>query len=389
MKKSFVIILTLTCLIQSYDTRAQIVINNLSSAQVFGRDTFGLVYDLSSFTDIYDHKSGGNWDLTSLTYASSLVFERNSNTSVNFPSASFQEDIYYPFGGGLSYDAVQASELNSNHLSAIGEEIVTEQTIAIGAFTGNSNDKLVFPVQKITYSTPETELKFPVKHNDNYIVTSKHTTSFNITLTLAGLNNSPGERRTTNVISDSVVGWGKIKVRDLKSGQHFEIDVLQTVYHVDTYDSFYLNGKPASIAILTAFGLSQGQLSTSVETRFIRKGEVSPLVTVYYDGASTDVPIEIDIHQNRLDANSVGINSISEIREFTFYPNPSDENVQIIFPDANENYTYSVTDMRGSVFCENTSGNQLDVSEFPAGSYFISFYKEGEFIGSRKLLVLH
>ena len=74
----------------------------------------------------------------------------------------------------------------------------------------------------------------------------------------------------------------------------------------------------------------------------------------------------------------------SDSRDIRIYPNPSDGKFNILFRGLSENVIVKIADLRGNEYyhfeiaeIKTITTKQLDLSELPAGVYFISFTGEG------------
>lgn len=66
--------------------------------------------------------------------------------------------------------------------------------------------------------------------------------------------------------------------------------------------------------------------------------------------------------------------------EFAIFPNPSNGDVRIQLPDANEDAVLTITDLAGSICFENSNYAQnqnVDLSSIPAGIYFVNVKQKG------------
>ena len=99
-------------------------------------------------------------------------------------------------------------------------------------------------------------------------------------------------------------------------------DVLMDKYEEYSIDSFYLNGSPASSAILTAFSVTQGQKTNAYYGYdFYRAGSFNPLVKVNYFSDSTFTFIQGTYQA--ID-NITGVENPGDVKYSTLvFPNPT------------------------------------------------------------------
>lgn len=87
-------------------------------------------------------------------------------------------------------------------------------------------------------------------------------------------------------------------------------------------------------------------------------------------------------------ARAVGINE-NKLTKFSISPNPSAQDVVLQFEDNQNGNQLIVTSINGQVISQETitSGNQVTVSIESKGTYLVNIYKEGNLIGSEKVII--
>lgn len=318
-------------------------------------DTLGVVGTFSSFAMLGTPASNATWDLSAATYSSFEYRERiNPPSSGNpFPGASFYEPSHYSFASGaISYNSDIYKQLTNGGLISLGENMPTSTAIFIGAVTGGTNDSLVFPAQTITYLPVSTDLKFPASLDTSWTtVNAKYTTQFTLTVAAMSLNHTPGERRTSETVTDSVMGWGKIRVPLKSGGNSAWIPVLQVRHSIANADSFYLGGAPAPAALLSNFGLTQGQVSTQYEIDFYAASDATPIATMEYSDNSYSTPTNLKTKVTGISPSSV--RTVGLVSNVKIYPNPAHGQLNIeVLGNQFNGWHYTLTNMTGQQVAE-------------------------------------
>lgn len=252
------IYLTVIVLAATITASAQITITTPPSSRYIGVDTVAKVTDFTKFNAVTKSGADVTWDLSNVTYDQvyRYTYERENASSYSFSNATYAKGIFYPFAGSLKYEVFQSTTVGNDSRESLGEDVDVTQILSIAALTGNSNDELVFPKQKIAYSSAEVHTKYPLTYGSSWTTENYRTTQFNLTVTAYGLNNTPGARKTYRTVTDSVVGWGTIKVKDWRSDEIHDVEVLQMYEHRVSKDSFFLGGSEAPPQLLAAFGIN-------------------------------------------------------------------------------------------------------------------------------------
>ncbi len=303
--------------------------------------------------------SNKSWDLGLVPSNGLTFYDKNQFPNPPFPTADYAHVATYNFSSALSYATNMFIKMDNSGILRLGQNKFNRESISIGAFTGNTNDSLIFPAQTIAHTATATELAFPATMGSNWTSSYGANTQFNLTLTAYGLNNTPGERRSFFTYKDSVVGWGRMRVRNFRNNQLSAwIPVLQVREYVVTRDSFYLGGTQAPATLLFAFGLSQGQLTNTYRMKYYRAGEQYPLVQAEYDDASfAGTPTQAEANMMRL-PNAAAVTSVAGLDAVRVFPNPVQNGVLHIEGYANAGVVqYALFTVTGQV---------LQAGELPA-----------------------
>ncbi len=248
----------------------------------------------------------------------------------------------------LFYEIANEFDFNANKVEDKGV-YVYPQAYSLDAFTGNTTDSIVFPVQNYIFAQPRTILSFPFTANSAWHSVSRAAVDFNLTVTAYNLNKTPGKHVYRTIQNDSIIGWGKLTVYTA-NGSSIPYDVLMNSVERYAIDSFYLAGSPAPTPLLTAFGVTQGQ-KTNVRYayNFYRAGSFNYLMRLYFGADNTYSTIETAwIHTDNL--TTTGVETATKYSTL-LYPNPtngSQLNIQVL--GKNTTLTqYTVMDMMGRV----------------------------------------
>lgn len=367
--------LLLVSLFVSTSASAQI---NIQGSALNGWSPADTITDLTNVSASATPNS--TWDLSTATYGTGKFGTTDHiATHPSFTSAGYAKHTSYGFSF-VGYLATLYYGKNNNGVYSYGEQI-DRQAYSIASVTMDTQDSLVFPKQTITYSAPEKHLSFPMSFGGNWSNSIKYNTQFELTVTMYGLTKTPGERRTRLESRDSVKGWGKMRLNNVKGQTSAYIDVLAVQEREYVTDSFYLGGNPAPATLLNAFGLSQGQAQSRFTTKFFRSGEVTPLLRIEHADSTFTTTTGFVAMVNRLYPPSTGLDNINADNVVNLYPNPVPGGLlHITILKSDSNWSYSITSLNGQVLNQGklTSGdNTVNISDLSAGVYNCIIFKEG------------
>lgn len=289
-------------------------------------------------------------------------------------SKNLTPNLYY----NISYEL----DFNANKVEQKGL-YVYPQGYALTNFTGNSADSITFPTQGYLMPTARTFISFPFTANSAWHSTTQHSVDFNLSIAAYGFNKTPGKQRYSFVQHDSIVGWGKMTVYT-PNGNSIPYDVLMMQSESYTVDSFYLGGSPAPAALLSGFGISQGQkMGATYAYNFYRKGSYGYLMRQFY-GSDNTFSTMADAYISTDNITTTGIDDAKPLYSSLLYPNPtngSQLNVQIMGKEWELTH-FTIMDMMGRVVQEGTpdiSGNgiaRITLSETLANQPYIIQIKD-------------
>ncbi len=307
-------------------------------------------YNVASITAV--NASLGNnqaWDYSAYPSSNPTQNEYIAEGDPFFTSAGV--DVYLNSTKALSsskyYEVAHEFDFNANAVKQNGF-YVYPQSYSLGTTTGNNNDSLIFPQQGYILANSRTVFPFPFTANSAWRSTTRYSVDFALTVASYGLNNTPAKHVFYLVQEDSIVGWGTLRVYT-PSGASIPYEVLMGRRGSYSVDSFYVGGAPAPAPLLTAFTVTQGQITgANYGYNFYRKGSFNYLMRLYYGTDNTFTSLQqAFIHTDDITA-AVGTENPNSYSTF-LYPNPTNGsllNVQVLGKNVQLTH-YVVLDMMG------------------------------------------
>lgn len=240
---------------------AQVTIDQNSFPRAAGFVDAGLQASISGVA-LPSEGAGQTWNYASLATSGNFATEYLDATGdPDYPTALNYRNInlsFQVFGMiARQYEAVDADGWYNQ-----GRYIV-DTTHSITAISGGANDVLNFPNQVDLYDGRLNFLKFPVAFNGTWSESYVEQVQFNLTVQGFGLNNAPGIAQTTVSQTRTVVGEGTLVIPDANGNPSGPLDALLIkVENQMEVDSFFLGGQLAPAPLLSAFGLTQGAVTT-------------------------------------------------------------------------------------------------------------------------------
>ncbi len=281
-------------------------------------------------------------------------------------------DVYYAafksLISGLGYNYYAELDFNASNVKDAGTD-VPAQGYSLTAMTTGASDSLTIPVQKTILTSAREIVRFPFTAGTNWSSVSHRAITFYLTVASAMMSHTPAEHRYDIHRTDSIIGWGKMRVYTT-SGPSIQYDVLMDKSAQYAVDSFYLSGAPASPTVLTFFGVHQGQFTdSSYRYNFYRKTSFNYLMTFNYGNDATyTTPTAKYMHSDNIIPANVGVNEVNDIAFSTvLFPNPangSEVNLLINGKDVTGGQ-YFVTDMSGKTI-------QAGAIEMKAGAVHVT-----------------
>lgn len=324
--------------------------------------------------------ANANWDFSAL----------HSTDTVYNPY--FQETDPFYTDAGIDVYLLDFKNLNAN----LGYEIYYEydfdetgvyekgiyldpQAYSLSAFTGNPLDSLKFPFQKAVYSSARKMLQFPATYQSAWQSSGRRVVNFSLSVQAAGLNNTPCQHVYTLFRSDTIVGWGKMRVYSGGSPS-VPYDVLIERVSQFAVDSFFVNGAPAPAFLTAAFGIAQGQQS-SVSKRYVvyREGFSTPLSIFNYGTNNYTTPTVVAFDIENLTPTTGVETPLGATFSTLMFPNPSSsgELTLQLLGEVPAVSTYVIHDQQGRTVqngAADLAGGELHFqmnNQLPNGNYVL------------------
>lgn len=281
----------------------------------------------------------------------------------------------------LFYNTYSEVDFNANDVAEVGIDI-SAQAFDLSAFTGNIQDSIVFPAQSRVYPNDRRKLmEFPFTMSSSWETVSRRETDFILTVNAASLNQVPSKHVYYVHRHDTIVGWGQMRVyTDMGPSIYYDVLMCQTGEF--SVDSFYIGGNPAPAQILSAFGVSQDQITNArYQYNFYVAGHYPYLIRHHYanDNTYSTVSKIYVLRDGITTATSIEEN---EIQFSTLvYPNPSNSgiiNLRVMGKELPMSQ-YTVTDITGRTVASGILNHPgaLEASiqvgnEVANGTYFLN-----------------
>ncbi len=220
------------------------------------------------------------WDYSAIVNTPTSVSEPYiPETNPVFSAARRQRIINVNYGGGLSAIAYEHSSANNASFKVIG---LTTKRVAytLSSSTGNSNDSIILLAQNVNYGGNQLAFPYPCTYLTNWQNNTDYSINLEISLASQGLNHAPLKFSKRISSSCIVEGWGTMRI-PTASGPSDYIPSLMMKTITTQVDSFFVNGVPASNAVLSLLGFTQGQITNKFLYQFKRVGIEQDLITFY------------------------------------------------------------------------------------------------------------
>ena len=314
MKKVFTSILTLFTL----PLLAQVTIDqsNYPASASFTDD-----FSAGAVAGVTVPSVGANqtWDYTGLLETSSFsksVLDASGNA--NFPDALnyYQSDLAFQ---GMVIPTDRYFGVDANGFYEYGRSI-SDVSYPITAISGGANDVMHFPANDHIYQYVDERvnlLGFPATYQSSWTGTRIEPVDFNLTVTGYGLNNTPGQLIKYWTETREVVGHGSLTIPLPNGDPSAPMEVLLIESSVSLIDSFFLAGSEAPTALLNAFGVTQGNVSTGAALFFYMPDFPMPIIRFGMDGSTIS-----NIGYRPVAASAPTGITANAIENVSIYPNP-------------------------------------------------------------------
>ncbi len=385
-----------TALLTAQGINAQITLSNSSYTTTFAGtvDTFlssgtGVTYPSSA------QATNATWDFTTAVLTTPVSYNYNVSPYLpGFPLAQFADSELF---GVSTYAYIGNQERAFTTAGYVGYgNHVKRQAIHLTGGVFTATDSLIFNGQDMMFSSPWNYISFPATYNSHW--SSSFTDSFTFALDVAALSysNTPGSIRESLTETDTVIGWGKLRVKKVDGTASNYMHVLQVKKKTVTTDSFFINGAQPSATVLTAFGVTQGQKKTTYFINYYRPDECKAIASVTFTDSTYSTPASAStLAENYNTDLATGVHNVTTDNVINIYPNPVKSNlVNISVPGAQDgNWSYELVDITGAKvqsgnldFTSNHTNTQLALEkDITPGIYYISIRNNGELVAARAL----
>jgi hypothetical protein len=266
------------------------------------------------------------------------------------------------------------------------------------AISGGATDSIYFSAATFRFSNPQTWYKFPMTANSVWKSDYKDSSNFQLSIAAFGLNKTPGLRVAKYSYTDTIVGWGTLKMRNPSGGAALSYAVLLKREIGTQQDSFFVGGAPAPAQLLGAFGLTQGASSiVAANFTFLGVGFNEPFMSIYsnatggvgniYRGVLPTLGLTLD------NKEPVDVAIATKV-----YPNPTTEAINLEFQKTNNNdWHVMLYNAAGQIIAINrVNAAQGNVNQritfdsaLPSGTYFYNLLDETSLIRANGKVVLN
>jgi hypothetical protein len=391
MKKTFTLMAGLC--FSGLALQAQITINQ--SAYATWTPGVDSIRELNAATVV--PAANASWDLSGSFYGMNDAHRYIAGTSAAFSGATYYTNGVMEIvpASGLELDIKHYRGNTAQGIRTMGFS-VDRTAFSLAAATLSPNDSLVFEAQNVVYTSPETHLAFPATSTSVWSSNLTATTNFKLSVAFLSMVNTPGSIRKHIVTTDSVKGWGKMRVKNLNGQASAYMDVLAVKVKQEITDSFFLAGLPMDVSLLDAVGATQGLVTTKYQIRYYREGEVTPLLEVDY---MNDTYLQEDgarAHMKRLPAGGSSVGTVSgKENKISIFPNPViNRSINIHIGEAgNHTWGYELINLAGQKIAGGAlmlTGNKSEVlinAALAPGMYTVNVLKNGTRASAQVLVI--
>lgn len=304
-------------------------------------------------------QANGTWDVSNITPTSvNNLVDNQAETLPIFVNAGI--DVYYNTNKSLNAQAGYTLDLefdfNANGVDEAGL-YVYQQGYDLSAYTGSTADSIKFPAQAILLSSPRRTVKFPMTYGTAWSWSSRRAVNFTLSVAAAGLVDAPCQHVFTASGTDTIVGYGKMRVWT-SIGPSDYYDVLIKKNSRTVRDSFYIGGAPAPAQLLSAFNLQQNWLSSNINQYVVYRANIStPLAIINHTNSTfaTAVSAYFDAENHQY----ASVEEASGMSGLLLYPNPVSGGVLnvVMLGQWAGGVNYEMIDLQGRVVKSGSANN--------------------------------
>jgi hypothetical protein len=350
----------------------------------------------SSLATIPALNSGENqtWDFSKLQVDSFWFYNFfGKANNADFPKAQ----LYKPGTASLGPITIPNNRYFENNGAVLREIGVTNQPIraSVQAITGNIKDSLILPASSQPYI--DDIYKFPIKYGDTHTNDYVLNRAFELSVAAFGLNKVPGNVKTTTSHTKSVLGWGKIILRDQKNvGKAIAYTALVQLYNYTVKDSVFLGGAPAPTPLLQAFGLTQGGQTTRYYVEWLVPGFKLLAAQGTLNANNKLRSLFLSKEAGFVAGGTTSVRSeLGESIEIKAFPNPSTDGVFTLSFDKNtsKDWLVKIYDMSGreigqeTIIGEGTINHTMRLTQEKGVYFYALFNEQQQFVNNGALII--
>lgn len=342
---------------------------------VLGTDTLKKTTTISTFPSLMP-ATAGLWDMSAITDTTPVYY------AYRVPTVAYQyaDSNMYTFAG-YGYQGNAQTSITAAGIMEYGVNI-QKTGYSLTPLTSGLTDSLIINQQNVVFTTPRKKVAFPATYMSSWTSSYIADFSFQVSLSLISLDHAPGVVRSYITQKDSVIGWGKMRVKDLSGSPSAYLNVLQVQTTIIKTDSFYINGSLAPLPLLSIFNLAQGRTDSTFLHNYYRAQEVTPLAEVRFSNGSFSTPRKATTHVQRL--FELGLADINNASLVKLYPNPvTVDKIVVEGLAATGQWDYLITDVTGKEIAKSTltvtncSANVPLQAGMQAGNYYLTLLRDG------------
>lgn len=287
------------------------------------------------------------WDYSSLPYAVNSTPGLYEANHPDFPNAVIYKS-YLPVFDVYQYQRDDYYEQNDNGRYRVGS-VFNNIGFSITDKTGGALDSLWFGGVIAGYDDGEDlEVKFPLEFETAWNAGYTTSSPFQLSVAAFGLSQTPGELIQIVTKEYEAVGYGELVLPNPNGDPSDPINAILVKAYTSYIENINLNGAPAPAALMAAFGLTQGTVTSFNEYFFYTPNYQDEVMSLSPDTQSGFY---------RIDATTLDIPMLeNNYNKLAGYPNPiaSGELLNISTDYNSEIGSIRISDMYGRLVYNET-----------------------------------
>jgi hypothetical protein len=280
---------------------------------------------------------------------------------------------------------------------ATGFYCLGDSTLIARELLRNGFDSVTYPIQIREFKPAIQYYKFPMSTNTAWKNNSRLTTNILLKINALGLDNALLQHVLITASTDSIIGWGTLKMRSSTPGVILNFNALLVSSTWVGTDSFYFNGTLASTDLLSRLELTQGYSNTQKSVYFLASKYKAPYLTFFLNN-SNDLE---DIYRAILPDVGLAVRN-EDLGDpkitTTVFPNPTSERATFEFDKTSiDDWRVFIYNEAGQIirndFVKTPEGKTQFTIDFdsnlPNGVYFYQIIDDNSLIRNTGKLILH